>query len=165
MIASVQQSQLDTDAYDDAGEFLPLSQSLHEGSTAEPDVANLWNDTGHHGELWLDDDDGDWVGADHRTRKPVPADKSVVCECGWPLPIRWCWSACEFGEPTCWSDDEGWQFCRCNGCVGRLRQPGRPPERCTECQRVDDNAKRRERYKIVKRITLESVDKHPVFVA
>ena len=135
-------------------------------------IENLWHDTGaHHGELWLDESDGYWLdqranrNPDHRTRKPVATDIPMLCACGWPLPIRWHWRTCEFGEPTYWRTEDGWGFCRCNGCLGRPRLPGRPPERCTQCQRDYDNSKRRERYKIVTRITREMVEKRPVFVA
>ena len=66
----------------------------------EDDVAG--DDFSHLGELWLDEGDGHWLdwGADrdpeHRTRKPRPGDVVRYCQCGWPLAIRWKWSACEF---------------------------------------------------------------------
>ena len=146
------------------------------------DVEAVWGT--HHGELWLDRGDRDYVVQfGHRTRKPVPNDQPALCACGWPLPIRWQWRACEFGGASAWRttnpamdavlDDDPllyriapwlWTFCRCNGCVGISRQRGRPPERCTKCDRDARNEWRRERYQIVTRITSEWVDKQPVFV-
>ncbi|ORA38710.1 hypothetical protein [Mycobacterium aquaticum] len=144
-------------------------------------VDTFWRDTGHVGELWLGDGDYEGSGA-NKTRK-LPSAVVRVCACGWPLPIRWHWRACEFGGPCAWRttnpeaeavlDDDPllyriapwlWTFCRCNGCVGISRQRGRPPERCTKCDRDARNEWRRERYQIVTRITAEMIDKQPVFV-
>lgn len=137
---------------------------------------NLWDDTGHHGELWLDGD-GDWIDwgserdPDHRTRKPVPNDTPVYCACGWPLAIRWSWKQCEFEEPQWRTTDPEmedaldadpllyriapwlWRFCRCNGCIDLRRAPGHPPSKCDRCRRMDRNDWRRKRYTIVTTIS------------
>lgn len=137
-----------------------------------PDIVdNLWN-WGHHGELWLSEDDGDYTERyghpDHRTRKPMPNDAPLYCACGWPVPVNWSWKWCEFGGPTQWRttepeaeqvlDDDPllyrcapwlWTFCGCNGCTLLARPVGRPPEMCTKCARDARNARRRARYSLV----------------
>ena len=137
----------------------------------EPEADIARGDFSHLGELWLEEGDGDWLdwGADrdpnHRTRKPRSSDVVRHCRCGWPLAIRWKWSACEFGEPRAWRttdpamesvlDDDAllyrvapwlWTFCRCNGCVGLGVRVGRPPTKCLRCDRLARNTHRRNRY-------------------
>lgn len=69
----------------------------------------LWDDTGHHGELWLGPEDGDYVEhGGSRTRKPVPNDVPMLCGCDWPVPVNWSWSQCEFGGPRAWRSVQRW---------------------------------------------------------
>lgn len=136
------------------------------------------HEAGHIGELWLGDGDYEGYGP-NKTRKPIPQDQATICECGWPLPIRWSWSDCEFGGPTAWRsidpkmesvlDDDPllyrvmpwlWTFCHCGGCTGRGKQRGRPPVKCSQCDRDSRNAQRRAAYAL-KKIAAES---HKVFV-
>lgn len=104
----------------------------------------------HHGELWLGD--GGYVLTDGCATIKAKPTVVEVCSCGWPLPIRWGWSACEFGEPRAWptTDPEAepwaWTLCRCNGCVGLPKLVGRPPEDCTKCAHQKKLAQRRHSY-------------------
>lgn len=141
---------------------------------------------GHQGELWEDEYDGDYVVCDGRAILKPASPYIEWCECGWPLPIRWQWSqGCEFGQSAWRSIDPAmeqvldddpllyrvtpwlWTLCRCNGCLSRRRSVGRPPGKCTECQRDANNARRRNTYasKIIIEFTGNSVDKSPDFVA
>ncbi|TPG31749.1 hypothetical protein [Mycolicibacterium hodleri] len=116
-----------------------------------------------NGEMWLGEDDGDFLYlGGKRMKKPQPG-APVSCACGWPLPIRWSWGECEFGV-TAWRsihpemeavlDDYPmlyrvapwlWTFCRCNGCADRTRGRGRPHKYCgPRCEAVADNARDRE---------------------
>lgn len=134
--------------------------------------------TGHIGELWLGNGDYDGHGP-NRTRKPIPQDGATICACGWPLPIRWQWSECEFDGPPAWRSIHPnmetvldadpllyrvapwlWSFCECSGCVGRGKQRGRPPVNCTRCDRARRNTQRRAAYALKK----VAAEYHRVFV-
>ncbi|MGB3352680.1 MAG: hypothetical protein WBB00_07890 [Mycobacterium sp.] len=151
----------------------------------QPDLSPFYG-WGHHGEIWLDETDGDWVdsGTRHRTKKAIRAQVEI-CDCEWPLPIRRQWSACEFGGQRAWRstnpamesvlDDDPllyrvmpwlWTFCRCNGCLDVPRVVGRPPERCTKCSQDAKNSQRRRSYALKSVIELlpESAGKRGVFV-
>jgi hypothetical protein len=101
----------------------------------------------HIGELFDAgyDEKAPTVSVGGRLIKAHPKDFAQWCYCGWPLPLEFEWSWCEFGGPLYGRHDDGelW-WCHCAGC---LRPPtGTRREYCSDpCQRRMRNARERAR--------------------
>ncbi|WP_370331931.1 hypothetical protein [Mycolicibacterium hippocampi] len=64
-----------------------------------------------------DDDERDQAVRGHRNTE-------VCLLCGWPLPLNWEWTQCEF-------PDAATDLCSCNGCLRKpLRTRGHQPQYC-----------------------------------
>ncbi len=100
---------------------------LRSGTTDPDEEPRLIHDTG-------DDDRWEWAGAHGGGISYSPEQSPHLLEfcdlCGWPLPLDWPWSDCDFPDHPL-PDGE---FCHCNKCLrGPERGPGRLrycPDRC-----------------------------------